>query len=144
MPTLDPDEARGRFAAARVVRMATVDTTGRPHVVPVCFALAGDTIYSAVDAKPKSTPDLKRLRNLEANPRAALLADHYEESWTRVWWARADGTARLHEPGEPEHTRAAELLAARYEQYGDDLPEGRAIAIEVQRWSGWSWAPGAG
>jgi PPOX class probable F420-dependent enzyme len=120
--------------------MATVDIDGRPHVVPVVFALEGELVYSAVDAKPKRTPDLKRLRNLEANPRVALLADHYEEEWSRLWWARADGTARLFEQGEPEHHRAVEMLAARYEQYGDMPPEGRAIVIEVERWSGWSWA----
>jgi PPOX class probable F420-dependent enzyme len=140
MPPLDRAEARERFATARVARMATVATGSRPHVVPVCFALDGEVIHSAVDAKPKRSRDLRRLRNIEANPQVALLADHYEEDWTRLWWARADGVARLYERGEPEHTRAVELLAARYDQYGDSLPEGTAIVIEVERWSGWSWA----
>lgn len=138
MPRLEPAEARARFSNARVARMATADPGGRPHVVPVVFALDDDLLYSAVDAKPKRTTDLKRLRNLAANPRVALLADHYEEDWTRLWWARADGTASLHERGETEHNRAVELLAARYEQYGDDLPEGRAIVVAVERWSGWA------
>jgi PPOX class probable F420-dependent enzyme len=140
MPPLDRAEAREQFATARVARMATVATGSRPHVVPVCFALDGEVIHSAVDAKPKRSRDLRRLRNIEANPQVALLADHYEEDWTRLWWARADGVARLYERGEPEHARAVELLAARYDQYGDSLPEGTAIVIEVERWSGWSWA----
>lgn len=140
MPSLEADEARARFSKARVARMATAAADGRPHVVPVVFALEGDVIYSAVDAKPKRTRDLKRLRNLAEDPRVALLADHYDEEWTRLWWARADGTARLFERGEPEHSRAVELLADRYEQYGEDLPEGRAIVIAVERWSGWAWS----
>jgi PPOX class probable F420-dependent enzyme len=139
MPTLGPEEARGRFAAARVARMATTGADARPHVVPVCFALDGDVLYSAVDAKPKRSPDLRRLRNIAENPHVALLADHYEEDWRRLWWARADGLARLFERGEPEHGHAVELLAARYAQYGESLPEGRAIVIDVERWSGWSW-----
>jgi PPOX class probable F420-dependent enzyme len=140
VPLLDPAEARNRFCAARVARFATAGSDERPHVVPICFAIDGDVIYSAVDAKPKRSPDLRRLRNIEANPRVALLADHYDEDWTRLWWARADGSARLYGQGEPEHDRAVELLAARYSQYGDHLPEGRAIVIGVERWTGWSWA----
>lgn len=140
MPPLDRAEARERFATARVARMATVAPGSRPHVVPVCFALDDEVIHSAVDAKPKRSRDLRRLRNIEANPQVALLADHYEEDWTRLWWARADGVARLYERGELEHARAVELLAARYDQYGQSLPEGRAIVIAVERWSGWSWA----
>jgi PPOX class probable F420-dependent enzyme len=140
VPTLDAGEARTRFAAARVARMATVGSDRRPHVVPVCFAIEGDVIYSAVDAKPKRSPDLRRLRNIAENPRVALLADHYEEEWTRLWWARADGVAHVVERDDPLHARAVDLLAQRYEQYGESLPEGRGIVIEVGRWSGWSWA----
>jgi PPOX class probable F420-dependent enzyme len=140
VPSLDPAEARARFAAARVVRMATAGADGRPHVVPICFALDGEAVYSAIDAKPKRTRDLQRLRNIATSPRVALLADHYEDDWSRLWWARADGTARVVERGDALHARALELLAARYEQYGESLPEGRAIVIEVERWSGWSWA----
>jgi PPOX class probable F420-dependent enzyme len=134
---MSPDEARSRFAAARVARMATVTPDGRPHVVPICFAVDGDTILSAVDTKPKRTPELKRLRNLEANPAVTVLVDFYDEDWTRVWWARADGTAIVHDRQE----RAIELLSARYPQF---TPAGRVIEITVKRWSGWLASPTAG
>ena len=93
---LDADEARRRFAPSRVARLATTDEGGRPHLVPIVFALAADDVlYSAVDRKPKSTTKLKRLANIESNPQVAVLADHYDEDWTALWWVRADGTARL-------------------------------------------------
>jgi PPOX class probable F420-dependent enzyme len=131
--------ARARFAAARVARLATADAGGRPHLVPVCFALAGDTVYVAVDAKPKRTQKLKRLANLAENPAAALLADHYDDvDWTRLWWARADGTARILEGEDPERIRALALLAERYRQYAETPPPGPVIAIDVVRWSGWT------
>jgi PPOX class probable F420-dependent enzyme len=130
--------ARARFASARVARLATADAGGRPHLVPVCFALAGETIYIAVDAKPKRTQRLKRLANLAENPAAALLADHYDDAdWSRLWWARADGAARILESGE-ERTRALALLAERYRQYAETPPPGPVIAIDVTRWSGWT------
>jgi PPOX class probable F420-dependent enzyme len=130
--------ARARFASARVARLATADAEGRPHLVPVCFALAGETIYIAVDAKPKRTQKLKRLANLAANPAAALLADHYDDAdWSRLWWARADGVGRIVEVG-PERARALALLAERYPQYAETPPPGPVIAIDVTRWSGWA------
>ena len=128
---MTPDEARERFAAARVARLATVTPDGAPHVVPICFAVDGDTILSAVDTKPKRTLDLKRLRNIAANPAVSVLVDFYDEDWTRVWWARADGTATVHDSQE----RAIELLSGRYPQF---TPAGRVIEIAVERWSGWS------
>lgn len=131
--------ARARFAAARVARLATADAGGRPHLVPVCFALAGDTVYVAVDAKPKRTQKLKRLANLAENPAAALLADHYDDAdWTRLWWVRADGIARILEGSDPERIRALELLAERYRQYAETPPPGPVIAIDVSRWSEWT------
>ena len=139
MPSLDPEEARARFAAARVARLATAGGDGRPHVVPIVFALDGEVIYTAVDAKPKRSRELRRLRNIEENPRVALLADHYDDDWTRLWWARADGTARVVERDDPIRERAARLLADRYQQYRESPPEDRAVAIDVERWSGWSW-----
>jgi PPOX class probable F420-dependent enzyme len=128
---------RERFAGARVARLATAGPDG-PHVVPIVFALAGDTIYHAVDHKPKRTTALKRLANLEADPRAAVLADAYDEDWERLWWVRADGTARILEPG---HAEAIALLAARYPQYRERPPEGPVIAVDVTRWTGWSASP---
>jgi PPOX class probable F420-dependent enzyme len=140
---MDASEARARFATARVARLATTGADGRPHLVPVVFALDADTLYTAVDdVKPKATTRLKRLANITANPAVALLADHYEDDWTALWWARADGTARLVDPGEPEAARARALLAGRYPQYRDAPPPGVAIAVAVERWSGWATAAG--
>jgi PPOX class probable F420-dependent enzyme len=140
---VDASDARARFAAARVARLATVAADGRPHLVPVVFALAGDTIYSAVDdAKPKATLRLRRLANIAANPAVSLLADHYAEDWSALWWGRADGVARVIDPGEPAAARARELLAARYQQYGDAPPPGPVIGVAVERWSGWAASGG--
>src|SRR5919199_4272533 len=115
---MDASEARSRFAGARVARLATADADGRPHLVPVVFALARATLYPAVDdVKPKATTRLKRLANIAANPSVALLADHYDDDWSALWWVRADGTARLLEPADDEAARARALLAERYPQY---------------------------
>jgi len=133
---LDPDQARALFAAARVARLATVSAAGAPHVVPVCFAVAGGAIYTAVDHKPKRTSDLARLVNIAAEPRVALLADHYEDDWTRLWWVRVDGEARVVAAGD-EHDRALHALAAAYAQYAERPPEGAVVAIAPRRWSGW-------
>jgi PPOX class probable F420-dependent enzyme len=135
-----PDEARRRFTGARVARLATADAAGRPHLVPMVFALAGATIYSAVDAKPKRGTALRRLANVAANPHVAVLVDHYEDDWTALWWVRADGTGRVLEPGSPEAVAALDRLAARYPQYRDQPPPGPVLAVDVTRWSGWSAA----
>ena len=132
---MTPQEARRRFAAARVARLATADAAGRPHLVPVTFAVAGDVVYSAVDAKPKRDTALRRLANVAANPAVALLVDHYEEDWDRLWWVRADGTGRLVDPADPEGVRATALLAARYPRFA---VRGHVLAADVSRWSGWS------
>ncbi len=129
-------EARRLFATAPVARLGSVRPDGGPHLVPVCFAVDGDTLYTAVDAKPKRTRQLARLRNVAAEPRVALLADHYEDDWTRLWWVRADGRARtVDDPAE--RARAQELLARRYPQYRAVVPDGPMVAVEVERWSGW-------
>jgi PPOX class probable F420-dependent enzyme len=133
-----PDEARERFAAARVARLATADPSGRPHVVPIVFALAGDTIYSAVDHKPKRSTRLRRLDNVARNPAVSLLADHYEDDWSALWWARADGTGRVLEPGDEEARGAVALLRERYTPYAERPPSGPVLAVDVTRWSGWS------
>ena len=126
--------ARERFASARVARLATAGPGG-PLIVPIVFALAGDTLYHAVDHKPKRTTALRRLENLRADPRASVLADAYDEDWERLWWARADGTARILAPG---HAEALALLAERYPQYRERPPAGPVIAIDVTRWSTWT------
>ena len=131
-------QARERFAAARVARLATLTPDGRPHVVPIAFVLGGDTVYSAVDAKPKRTTALARLTNVASQPAAAVLADHYEEDWTALWWVRGDGWGRvLGGEDESEIARASDLLRARYPQ---QQITGRMLAVDVTRWSGWSSA----
>ena len=134
---MDPDEARALLASARVARLATADAEGRPHLVPITFAVDGDDIVTAVDHKPKRTSGLRRLANIEVNPRVSVLADHYEDDWSRLWWARADGLARVADPGAAEHERAVSRLAARYPQYQERRPDDAVILISVSRWSGW-------
>jgi PPOX class probable F420-dependent enzyme len=134
------DEARRRFAAARVARLATVGADGRPHLVPLVFVLAGPTVYSAVDAKPKRSTALRRLANVAADPRVALLVDHYEEDWRALWWVRADGLGRVLDPGAAEARTGIGLLVRRYDQYRDRPPAGPVLAVDVIRWTGWSAA----
>ena len=133
---LDPAEARALFASAPVARLATVRPDGSPHIVPVCFAFSGETIYTAVDHKPKATAALARLRHIAAEPRVALLADRYEDDWSQLWWVRVDGDAFVAESGE-ERDAALTALAAAYPQYADRPPEGPAIAVRPHRFSGW-------
>lgn len=132
------EEARHRFTAAAVARLATVDAGGRPHLVPIVFAVDGDTVYTAVDHKPKRGTTLRRVTNLRANPSAALLVDHYDDDWTALWWVRADGAGRVLDPDDDEARHARSLLAKRYRQYAVQQPAGPVIAIDVTRWSGWS------
>jgi PPOX class probable F420-dependent enzyme len=131
------EEARASFAAARVARLATAGRDGQPHLVPITFAVDGDRIYTAVDHKPKTTRDLRRLRNIEENPRVSLLADHYAEDWATLWWVRVDGRAIILEE-DMVLDRHLDALAARYEQYRQVRPEGPVIVIEVDRWTGWA------
>jgi PPOX class probable F420-dependent enzyme len=138
VPRLAAGLARELLAAARVARLATASAGGVPHVVPVTFAVDGDTIYTAVDGKPKAATGLRRLDNIRRNPAVAVLADHYDEDWTALWWARADGTASVIE--DPALMAGpAGLLAGRYPQYGSVPLPGPVIAIRVTRWSGWAW-----
>ena len=134
---LSVDEARRRFSGAAVARLATVRETGQPHLVPVTFAVDGDYIYTAVDAKPKTTTNLRRLRNIAAEPRVAMLADHYEQHWAGLWWVRADGMASLLDR-PADMAGPLRLLAARYPQYRASAPAGPVISIRVSRWSGWA------
>jgi PPOX class probable F420-dependent enzyme len=136
---MTPDEARSRFALARVARLATVGGDGAPHLVPVTFAIDGDRIVTAVDAKPKRGALLRRLVNIRANHRVSLLVDEYDDDWGKLWWVRADGEARIVEE-DPELGRALGLLRARYAQYATVALIGPAVVIEVGRWLGWSAA----
>ncbi|WP_454854238.1 TIGR03668 family PPOX class F420-dependent oxidoreductase [Promicromonospora soli] len=154
---LDASACRSRFAAARHAYLATADAEGAPHLVPVAFALisaagrttnggapdtgagtpAGDEIVVAVDHKPKSTRDLKRVRNIAENPRVAFLVDRYDEDWAHLWWVRADGVASVEHEGGPR-AAALDALAARYPQYRERRPDGPLIRVRVTRWSGWA------
>jgi PPOX class probable F420-dependent enzyme len=118
---------------ARVARLATVGADGRPHVVPVCFALEGNTLYTAIDEKPKSTRRLKRLRNIEADSRVEVVIDHYDEDWSRLWWVRLRGTGRVteHDP------RALELLQSKYPQYRDAPPAGPFVVVAIESRTEW-------
>lgn len=137
---MDAHVAAARFAAARVARLATVGADLRPHLVPVVFAVVGGTIVTAVDAKPKSTPRLRRLDNIRSNPQVALLADEYDEDWSRLWWVRADGHARVVDSGA-QFDSALTALTAKYEQYQQSVPGGPVILVNVQRWTGWTAEP---
>jgi PPOX class probable F420-dependent enzyme len=131
-------EARRRFAAATLAHLATADEHGRPHLVPMVFVLRGQTIYSAVDSKPKRTRSLRRLANVAANPRVAVLVDHYAEDWESLWWVRADGTGRVLDATDAEGREALALLSARHAQYREQPPAGPVLAVDVERWSSWS------
>jgi PPOX class probable F420-dependent enzyme len=137
------DEARARFAAARVARLATASGDGKPHIVPFTFALLDEvTIVSAVDAKPKRTTALRRLANIAVNPSVAALVDHYSDDWAELWWVRAEGTARVIEAEQESALRrdALSALSTRYLPYREDPPAGALVVITIERWSGWSAA----
>lgn len=127
------EQARELFAQTRVARLATVTADGAPRVVPLVFVVFGGRIYTAVDAKPKRTNALTRLANIATNPQVSVLVDHYVDEWTQLWWARADGRARVLD----EAPDALVLLAEKYPQYREQPPPGPVIAIDVERWSGW-------
>lgn len=131
-------ECRDRVARARVGRLATVGGDGRPHLVPVTFALAGDHLITAVDRKPKSTTRLRRLRNIAENPQVSVLVDHYEDDWTKLWWVRADGWAAI-ATDDAAVRAAADRLAAKYAQYRESPPDGPVIDIAVASWTGWAY-----
>jgi PPOX class probable F420-dependent enzyme len=125
-----------RVVGARVAHLATTTAESKAHVVPCCFAVSGAVLYTAVDAKPKRSSRLQRIRNLEANPAASIVVDHYDEDWTQLWWVRLDGLGRIVSPGTEHHT-ALELLTAKYAQYVHAPPPGPVIAIDIRSWSAW-------
>jgi PPOX class probable F420-dependent enzyme len=130
---------RGRVQTASVARLATIDPDGRPHIVPIVFALDGETLYSAVDAKRKRSRRLRRIENARERPDVTVLIDHYEDAWDQLWWVRLRGRARVLDAGdEAEH--ALRLLAAKYEQYRREPPGRPVLAIDVLEWRGWSAA----
>jgi len=142
VPKLSP--AQDRFLrSARSGHLATADATGQPHVIPVCYVFDGEAIYSVLDAKPKSTPlrQLRRVRNILANPQVSLVVDHYEEDWSRLRYVLVLGDAGLLEEGA-EWARAIAMLREKYPQYqGMDLDESPVIKITPARFVPWSFLP---
>ena len=129
-------ELRRRFASSPVAHLSTVRPDGGPHVVPIVFALVDDTVYSAVDAKPKRSPRLQRLTNVRADPRCAVLVDHYSDDWRQLWWVRADGCGEVVD-ASPAHP-GIQALVQRFPQYRDAPPSGPLLVVTVERWSGWA------
>jgi PPOX class probable F420-dependent enzyme len=138
---MDEDEARGRFAAARVGRLATVTAQGSPHLVPMVFALVDDVAYTAVDGKPKTTTALQRLANIAATGRASVLVDEYGEDWSTLWWVRFDGSAEVLDAETSEAGVAVEALTRKYPQYVGQPPTGPVIAVRLKRWRSWEATP---
>lgn len=134
---MNHDEITGRLAGARSATLGTVDEHGRPHLVPIVFAHEDRRLYTAVDLKPKSTLRLKRLRNIESNPNVSVLVDHYEDDWSRLWWVRLDGTARVVRSG-PALRKGLALLTAKYEVYTTQPPPGPVIEVRVENIRAWS------
>ena len=131
---MDEAEARARLAAAPVAHLGTVASDGRPRVVPFCFVVEGDTLYSAVDHKPKTTTRLRRLDDIAAHPDVTVLVDHYDDDWARLWWVTVRGRAEIAAEAQP----ARDLLAAKYAQYRDRPPRGPFIRVALQEWRWWS------
>jgi coenzyme F420-0:L-glutamate ligase/coenzyme F420-1:gamma-L-glutamate ligase len=135
-------EIQQKIRAARVARLATVDETGTPHIVPVCFVYYAENFYSAVDRKPKRVaPErLARLRDIRANPRVALLIDEYQDDWTRLWYILVRGRAELvPESDGNARARAIGELRTKYPQYsrhmlGDDAPVIRIVPERITAW----------
>ncbi len=127
------------LATQRVGHLSTADASGRPHVIPVCYALLGQRIYTAIDEKPKrrASVQLKRVRNILENPRVALVVDRYDDDWARLGYVLVLGTAEVMAAGE-EHHRAIGELQRRYPQYqGMALKASPVIAIRVDRAVAW-------
>jgi PPOX class probable F420-dependent enzyme len=134
---MNEHEARRRFASSGVARLATVRADGRPHVVPVCFAVDDDSLVSVVDAKPKRTVALRRLDNVRAHPTVSLLVDHYEDDWATLWWVRVDGRGSVLDSGS-QREDAVDRLAAKYPQYRERRPEGAVLLVRDLAWTAWS------
>jgi PPOX class probable F420-dependent enzyme len=130
------NDAVAMFAESPVAMLATVGSDGSPHVVPVVFAVHNDVVYTAVDAKRKTTQRLRRLANIEGNPKVSMLVDHYDDDWTQLWWARADGVAAIHHSGEAMAVGYS-MLRKKYVQYQRIALDGPVVTVDVQRWSSW-------
>jgi PPOX class probable F420-dependent enzyme len=126
-----------RLTASRVARLATTDPDGRPHLVPIVFALDGNTLYSAVDRKPKRSTRLRRIENARIRPEVTILVDDYQDDWSRLWWIRLRGRARVLDDGD-ERERALSLLAQKYPQYLSEPPDGPVLAVDITETREWT------
>lgn len=130
--------------ACRAGRLGTIARDGRPHLVPVCYALVGQELVIAVDEKPKRGGILARVRNIERDPRVTLLFDYYDDDWSRLAWVRVEGRARVLDRGD-ERPDALTALRARYPQYRAMALEDRPLlAVSIEQVVGWRWSDGAG
>ena len=133
------DDERRFLDRQRVARLATADSAGRPHVIPICYVALGDSVYMTIDQKPKreSSRGLKRMTNMRENPQVAMVADHYDDDWSRLGWVMVQGRAQVLDSGD-EHDRAQASLRARYPQLGamqiESLP---VVAIRIEHASSW-------
>lgn len=134
------DRARRRVAEGRVARLGTTNPDGTPNLIPFCYVLEDDTLYCAVDRKPKTTTGLRRVENLLARPDCMVIVDHYEEEWENVWWVRIRGRGRILEGGD-EYAHADRLLRMKYPQMRDDPLPPAIIAIDALGWTEWSYTP---
>ena len=132
-------QTRRLVAETRVARLTTADANGAPHVMPVCYVLDGETVYSVVDRKPKraGAMRLRRIRNILANPQVALLLDGYDEDWSRLWYVLLHGVASVIHRG-PERRWALTLLRKKYPQYAAMNLEGRPV-IRMRIWRVMTW-----
>src|ERR1700712_1684874 len=138
MPTLDGPERERRFAAAPVARLATLRPDGTPRLVPMTFALVDGLVCSVVDeVKAKTSMRLARLRDIECDPRVAVVVDHYAEDWSQLWWVRVDGTAAVLADG-PGRASAVAALRAKYPQYQQAELTGPVLAVTPTGWAGWT------
>jgi PPOX class probable F420-dependent enzyme len=129
-----PARASAVLAGAERGVLGTVDYRGHPHLVPVCWISLQGLFYVPVDHKPKSSARQQRLKNLERNPEASLLLDHYEADWTRLGWVMVRGRANIEPVGE-----VCAHFVARYPQYADHPPQDEAIVLQPRRLLWWSW-----
>ena len=130
-----PEWARGLLVAERVARLAYVDEEDRPRVLPVTFAVAGDAVWSAIDQKPKRTPEPARVRHLRRRADAALVVDLYDDDWTRLAWFQLLGRVEVVPLESSPDALAA--LAAKYEQYASQTPPGPLLKLSVERTLHW-------
>jgi pyridoxamine 5'-phosphate oxidase-like protein len=134
---LPADEARRRAAAADHGVLATLHPTRGVDTVPAAFVVDGDLVAIPIDrVKPKASSDLQRGRNLDADPRASLLCEHWDAvDWSRLWWVRIS-LRRSHERAEVRAGLEA-ALRLRYPQY-EDKPFAAILTFGIVEISGWS------